>query len=218
MRTKFPFEYELTPKDVDRGMHWLTLRLRNVDTKVLTALDVKLNSLDDYNISIVGTGAYISALELQEEAERSFQISSDLTSRVYASVDGRQGDERFHWETPGILITVGEEVTELVSVFAMTEPYPSPGEVIRCEANLRGLTDGEGDLLLEFWAEMPSGEFEELVALETDALAAEEEATYAVELEPEEEGSYRVHAYLYDGPRRIGHQVDHVYVINPESP
>ena len=93
----------------------------------------------------------------------------------------------------------------------MTEPYPHLGERIRFEAILQGSSDSER-LRLEFWAETPSGEFMELVKVETETLSAGEQAQYSAEIVPEQEGMYTIYAYLYDGAKRIGHELERVYV------
>jgi len=211
MAIRYPIEYDLSPKSVDVGMRWLTLTLKNIGAQTLMALDVRLNSLDVYSINVYGTGSYISILKPGEEEVLAFQASANYTASVYVSLDGWKDGERFHWESPAIPVIVGEEVAELATVFAMTEPYPIRGEMIRCEATIRGLTESEG-LDLEFWAETPGGEFQELATIETKELAAGEQARYAAEITPEEEGLYTLYVYLYDGVRRIGREVEYVYV------
>ena len=212
MPIRYPIEYELTPREIKPGMHWLTLKVKNIGDEPLTALDVRLNSFDTYSIRVTEPSTYVAKLRPGEEEVRAFQVTADMTGRVYASIDAHQEGEAFHWETPGILVTVGEEVAELVNVFAVTAPYPPPGEKIRCESIVRGLDESEG-LMLEFWVQPPEGEFEQLTALKTNELQPGEEEIYPVEFSPEMEGSYTVHAYLYDGVRRIGHEMDYVYVI-----
>ena len=211
MGLKYPLEYEITPTSTDTGREWITLRLKNIGVEDLTALDVKLNSLDAYSIGVLGTGSYISILKQNEEREIPFQISANRTGSLYITLDGWKDGERFHWESPGILVTVGKEVAELTSLFAMTEPYSLIGEKIRIESTLRSLTQSTG-LSLEIWADSPSGEFEELAIVETKSLDAGEEATYSAEITPDEEGLYTVYAYLYDNARRIGREVEYVYV------
>lgn len=152
-----------------------------------------------------------------EERELPFQVQANATTSVYASLDGWKDGEDFHWESPAVLVTVGEDVAELVSLFAMTEPYPVVGKRLRCEATIRGLAQSEG-LTLEFWADTPSGDFEELATLETTRLPVGEEAPYVTEITPEEEGSYAMHVYLYDDARGIGHAMDHVYVTKAVVP
>ena len=211
MPVKYPIEYELAPGDVSAGLRWLTLRLKNVGETNLIGLEVKLNSLDAYDIYVYGTGSYVASLKPGQEEIVPFQTLATATGRVYASLDGWWGAALFHWESPRISLKVGEDVADLVSLFALTQPYLHRGEQIRFEAVLRGSSQSER-LRLEFWAETPSGEFIELAKIETQALSENEQARYSAEITPEEEGMYTLYAYLYDGARRIGHELEQVYV------
>jgi hypothetical protein len=211
MAVKYPVEYELTPRNVGAGMRWLTLRLKNVGDQNLIGLDVKLNSLDAYDVYVYGTGSYLRVLRPNEEEIVAFQTLATATGRIYASLDGWQGAALFHWESPRITVNVGDDVAKLMSLFALTQPYPRRGEQIRFEAILRGSSQSER-LRLEFWAETPSGEFIELGKVETQALSTDEETRYSTEITPDEEGMYTIYAYLYDGARRIGHELEQVYV------
>jgi hypothetical protein len=208
---KYPIEYELNPKSVSAGIRWLTLSIKNIGTENLIGLDVKLNSLDAYDIYVYGTGSYIAVLKPDEEEIVPFQTLATAAGQVYASLDGWIGAALFHWESQRMVVSVGEDVAELVSLFAMTEPYPHLGERIRFEAILQGSSQSER-LRLEFWAETPNGEFIELAKVETEALSAGEQAHYAAEIVAETEGMYTIYAYLYDGAKRIGHELERVYV------
>jgi hypothetical protein len=211
MAVKIPLEYELTPTEVQMGTRWMTLRLKNIGTLPLTALDVRLNSLDAYNLAVYGTGDYVASLDPGEEHLVVFQVMANATTNVYVTAEGWQDGMSFYWESPYIWIRVGEQVAELANLFAMTEPYPPVGEALRCEATVRGMAPSEG-LTLEFWANTPSGRFEELASIETKALSLGEEARYAAEITPEEKGSYTIYAYLYDDGRRLDRQTERVYV------
>jgi hypothetical protein len=192
-------------------MRWLALRLKNVGDKNLIGLDVKLNSLDGYSIYVHETGQYVSVLKPGQEETVPFRVLATSTGRVYASLDGWRGAELFHWESPRIEVKVGEDVAKLMSLFALTQPYSHRGDRIQFEAVLRGASDSER-LRLEFWAETPSGAFIELGTIETQALSAHEQARYSAEMVPEEEGMYTLYAYLYDGAKRIGHELEQVYI------
>ena len=211
MAIKYPIQYELDPKSITAGMRWLTLTVKNIGNENLIGLDVRLNSLDAYNIYVYGTGTYVAVLKPGEEEVIPCQTLATASGQVYASLDGWIGAALFHWESQRMIVRVGEDVAELVSLFAMTAPYPRLGERIRFEAILQGSSDSER-LRLEFWAETPSGEFIELVKVETETLSAGEQAQYAAEIEPEQEGMYTIYAYLYDGAKRIGHELERVYV------
>jgi hypothetical protein len=107
---------------------------------------------------------------------------------------------------------VGDELAELVSTFALPDPYPRAGEPVTIEATLRGLTAASG-LILEFWVETPSGESISVDKTETDPLGVGEAETYRSDpFVPEEEGIYVIHTYLFDGTRRIGHQTDYLSI------
>jgi hypothetical protein len=163
-------------------MRWLTLRLKNTSSEELTGLDIRLNSLDTYGITVYGTGSYVPILRPGEEETIPFQVSATRTTRLYVTVDGYQDGAPLYWESPAVRIAVGREIAELVSLFAVTEPYPEPGERIRCEATVRSIEHSEG-LHLELWADMPGEEFVKLAQLETQALDAGEEAQYAAEFD-----------------------------------
>jgi hypothetical protein len=211
MPIRQPIEYDITPKNIDVGTRWLALSLRNIGTEELIRLDVRLNSLDAYSISVYGTGSSISSLRPNEEQMLSFQVLANSTGSLYVTLDGWRYEQPFHWESPGMLMRVGKARAELTSLFALTEPYPRQGEAITCEATLRGLAASEG-LALEFWAASPSGEFENLAIINTEMLSAGEEVRYRAEMTPVEEGLYTIYTYLYDEGRRVGYQVEHVYV------
>jgi hypothetical protein len=211
MAVRYPIEYELTPKSIESGRRWLTLRVKNIGSEDLTTLDVRLNSLDAYNLSTLGTGSYISLLRPDEEQVLPFQISANATTRVYISIDGLRDGTVFHWESPNIPVIIDQESTDLVSLFAMTEPYPLLNEKIKVEATLRGEAANDG-FTLEFWADTPSGEFEKLGVVETPALDIGEEARFSAEIQPDEEGLYTIYGYLYDGVKRIGRAIEHVTV------
>ncbi|MFW6117358.1 MAG: hypothetical protein ACOC6G_02085 [Thermoproteota archaeon] len=212
MKLRYPLESELTPKEIDTGDHWVTVSLRNVGKDPLRDLEVNLNTLDSLYLSIYGTGKYISDLQPKEEEVIPFKVSANSTTDVYVSVRGRKNGELIHRESPTITVKVGREAAELRSLFVMTEPYPTLGETIKCEATVLGMRESEG-LRLEFWTDIPSGEFEELGRIETKELEPGEEARYSAEITPKEEGFYTVHAYLYDEARRIGHQTDTISVV-----
>jgi len=215
MAKRHPIEYELAPRIVSAGLRWLTLTLKNVGSENLIGLDVKLNSVDAYSIHVYGTGEFVQVLKPGQEEVLPFQALVNATSRVYVSLDGWEGAELFHWESPRIQIRVGEDVATLVSLFALTKPYPHLGEQIRVQATLQGATESE-DLRLEFWAETPGEEFIELGTVEPKDLAAGEEVRYAVEITPTQEGMYTLYAYLYDGAKRMGHELEQIFVTGIE--
>ncbi len=215
MAVRYPIEYDLTPENVEGGRRWMTLTLKNIGDGDLVGLDVRMNSLDTFSISVYGTGSYIAVLKPGEQQQLPFQILANSTASVYVTADGWDEGVPFHWESPGIPVTVGNDVAELVSLFALTEPYPLLGQQIRCEATVRGIEESEG-LTLEFWVETASGEFQGLTTLDTQEIAEGQIERFETKMMPEAVGLHTIHAYLYDGVRRIGHALDHVYVTDTQ--
>lgn len=169
MPVSFPIQYELEPRKLDRGTRWLKLTLNNVGAEDLTALDVRLNSLDTYNIGVTDTGVYIPTLQPGEGRISAFQVSANLTGQVYITLDGWRRGERFHWESSGIWVTIGEEV----------------GDMIDFEETLHSLSKSEG-FPIELWTPAPRPEFEGPAETRPQVLSDEEESQ-PIAILPEEE-------------------------------
>jgi hypothetical protein len=187
------------------------LRLLNAGDEILEGLDVQLNSLDTGCIRVFGQGTYVPRLEPGQAQARHFQASFQSSGDVYVVLRGRGDGQEFYWESAGIPIQVGGQPAELVSLLALSEPRARLGEPIRCEATIRGLVTSVS-LVLEFWAEMPSGESRSLAKEGIGRLGAGEEGRYMAEITPTEQGLYVLHAYLYQDARRIGHRVEYLSI------
>jgi hypothetical protein len=211
MTAKYPIDYELTPRRLDVGRRWVTLELANVGEEELVDLDVRLNSLDAYNIEVQNNSLHIGTLEPDEEETWPVRVWIERSGSVYASIDGWRDGEPFHWESHPMRLSATGEAAEIVSLFALSHPYARLGEPIACEATVRGIDHSQG-LVLEFWAETPTGEFKSLAKEGLDALAPGEVVRHTFEVTPREEGIYALHAYLYDGPRRIGHRREYLSI------
>jgi uncharacterized membrane protein len=90
IRVKHPIEYELTPDAVERGSHWLTVRIKNTGDNDLQNLNVKMHSLDSIHILFRNPNHYIYDLEPNEEKYFEVEVESNKTSsRILVSVDIR---------------------------------------------------------------------------------------------------------------------------------
>jgi hypothetical protein len=211
MPIRQPIEYELNPDTVEPGTRWVTLRLTNRGSVDLRHLAVQLNALDTYSVDVHGTGHYLDVLRVDEEKQIPFQVDVKARGRVYVTLDGHRDGEKLHWESPGLQIRVQGEIAELVSFFAMTEPYPLQGDALTCELKIRALGVSR-NLVVEFWVETPRGEFRSLDKRGTEVLEPGTVSEETVTFTPDEEGIYIIHAYLFDGARRIDHLTDSVSV------
>lgn len=211
-RLKHPFDFELTPDIVEPGTYWLVLAFTNLSSDTFNGLDVRLNSLNTYSISVVQPSNYIASIGPGEKKSVYVQITARGTGDLYVTADGRKNNEYFSWESGAIRLTVSSESAELKSLFAMTAPYPPVGHTLTIEATLEGKKE-QKELTLEFWVEYPSGRFEQIGKVSTKKLAPGEAAKYTAEVLPKEKGFYRVYAYLYDEFKNIGTQTDIVEVL-----
>jgi hypothetical protein len=215
LRYKYPFEYELNPETVEKGSRWLTLRLKNIGDKELEQLDVRLHSADTSLISVTSTGQYIYTLKPSEQTILSFQVLGGTlfegTTEVYAYVVGRKQGQFFSWESPWLNIRVAGAVAEIEGFFVLTHPYTTVGKTLEVEATIKSLGTTEG-LELEFWADTPSGKYEQLALIKTTKLSAGDTVKVSTKVTPKETGYYTVYASLHDGYRRIGRKSTTVWV------
>jgi hypothetical protein len=211
MRTKYPIEYELNPKEIDQGTHWLTLKLKNIGSETLKEIDVQLHSLDTLTLyfPVYGTGHYLADLKPGEETEVHFRVNAYGSTSVYAAIKAYRAGDYFWWESGWTHIYV-EEKAEIERLLVLSHPYTTIGKTLSAEATIKGLRKSAG-LKLEFWVETPSGKFEEQAKMNIKDLSAGEEARYSAEFTPKETGDYTIHAYLYDGRKRTGHKTNIVY-------
>ena len=211
MRIKFPIEYELNPTKIDQGTNWLTLRLKNIGSETLKELDVQLHSLDTLTLyfPVYGTGHYLPEFKPGEEKDVVFRVAAYGSTYVYATIKARKDGDYFWWESGWTNIYV-EEKAEIERLLVLSHPYTTIGKTLSAEATIKGLSKSTG-LKLEFWVETPSGKFEEQAKMDLKELSAGEEARYSAEFTPKETGDYTIHAYLFDGWKRIDHKTNIVY-------
>jgi hypothetical protein len=213
-RFKYPIKYELTPGVLEKGTQWMTLRLKNEGSEVLSDLNINMHSIDSFHISLHDSSNYINRLNQHEERTLNFQVDAKSTSHLYIAIRGKQSkdnkDHHFFRDSPWIQVEVSGEVAELESIL-VSNPYGIIGRKLEAEAFIKGLGNSEG-LTLEFWADSPTGKYEELAKIKTKKLSHGEEASYTAEITPKEEGFYTVYANLYDDGRRIDRDSDVLFV------
>jgi hypothetical protein len=211
IRSKYPIEYELSPNTLEKGTHWLTLRLKNVGEEILHNLDIKMHSTDSLHIYFRNPSDYMHRLRPDEEDFLSFQVDAHATTSVYFSIRYYKGGGQFHWDSPWIRVGVIGEAAELESIL-VSKPYGTIERELDVEATIKGTGDSEG-LKLTFWADTPSGDYEELAEIKTKKISRGEEASYTAKIRPKQEGYYTVYANLYDNDgRRIGRDSDTIWV------
>jgi hypothetical protein len=209
VRYKRPLEYELSPESLERGTHWMTLRLKNKEDDALQNLNVKMHSLDSLHISFRNPHGYIYLLKPNEEKYLHFQVDANTTSHLYISIHGGKNGDHFHWDSPLLREEVLGDPAEIERIFVSNPSIPI-GRELEVEAVIKGMGDSEG-LNLNFWADTPSGEFEEMADMKTRRMSKGDEASYKAKIILKEEGYYTVYANLYDDHRLIDRGFDTVW-------
>ncbi|MCJ7443347.1 MAG: hypothetical protein MUO26_02245 [Methanotrichaceae archaeon] len=203
----------MNPTKIDLGIHWLTLKLKNIGSETLKRLDVQLHSLDTLNLSFpagYGTGHYLAEFKPDEEREVVFRINAYGPASVYATIIARKDGDYFWWESGWTRIHI-EEKAELERLLVLSRPYTTIGKTLSAEATIKGLQKSTG-LKLEFWVESPSGKSEKQAEINIKELSIGEEARYTAEFTPKETGHYTIYAYLYQEGKRIGKETNFVNV------
>ena len=218
-RYKYPFDYELSPSEIDVGTNWVTLKLKNIGRDDLRYVDLQLHSQDTYNLTVYGTGLfgaghYLPKLRAGEEKEMVFRVNAVGSANVYVTIKARRDGITFNWESGWTYLRISEEKAEIGRLLVLSNPYTAIGKTISAEATIKGLRESTG-LRLEFWVEAPFGKSEEQATIEIKDLPVGEEARYTVEFTPQETGYYTIYAYLYDGWRRIGYKTEDIYAREP---
>jgi hypothetical protein len=214
LELKYPLEYELDPERIEKGNHWITVKLRNIGNEDLRFIKVQLNSLDSSCFVVDGLPKAFDELKQNETEDVPFQVTAFKTGDIYVSLIASKGarkPESLYWESSPMSLVVGEEKAELKSLFILTHPHVSLGETLEVEAIVQGLGQSEG-LRLEFWAQTPKGTSVELAKTEIKDLSAGEEERLSATLKAEETGYYTIHAYLYDNSGRIDYKSDTILV------
>jgi hypothetical protein len=173
-------------------------------------MDINMHSTDSLQISLRKSSDHIFRLTPDEDRLLSFQVDAHGTTSLYFSIRYFKEGGSFHWDSPWIREQVLGEVAELERIL-VSNPYGIIGRELEAEATIKSLGSSDG-LDLQFWADTPSGEHEELAEIKTKKLSRGEEVSYTAKITPKEKGYYTVYASLYDHNRRIGKNFDIMWV------
>src|SRR3990167_792032 len=204
MPKKGPIEYEIKPENLNIGKEWVDVTLKNITTKALFGLNVKLNSMDTFGLEVLESSRYLPLLGSGQAESVFFRVESYLTTNVYITIDSLRNGDRFHWESPARTIRVGEDFAELIKFNA-----GMVGGDITTEASVKSFIDTV-NLTYEVWAQGPDGAIEEMEIKDMGEMKDGEVRAVRTGFEPNKKGLYTIDAYLYDGPKRLSHRTDYV--------
>ncbi len=168
-----------------------------------------MHSTDSLQIFIRKPSDHIFRLTPNEERDIAFQVDAHGTTSLYASIRYFKEAGSFHWDSSWIRELVLGNIAELESIL-VSNPYGTIGRELEIKANIKGLDYSDG-LDLQFWADTPSGEHEEIAEIKTKHLSPGEDVSYTAKITIKEKGYYTVYGTLYDHNRRIGRKFDIIW-------
>ena len=170
-----------------------------------------MHSLDSVHISFRSPNHYIYDLEPNQEKYFEVEVEANKTSHLYISIHGSKNGDHFHWDSGLMREQVLGDPAEIERVF-VSSPYSNIDGELEVEAVVKGLGDSNG-LGLAFWAETPSGKFEELDDMKTRKMSRGDETAYKAKLKPKEDGYYTIYVNLYDDYQNIARAYDTLYIV-----
>jgi len=200
---KKPIQYEITPTDINEGINWITLKLKNIESKTLSNLDVQLHSVQPHNLTVSapgwpGVGQFIPELGPLKGSDLLFRVDAIGSADVYVTLEGRKDGEYFWWESSWITLQLTGEKARINSLLVLSSPYTPIGKPVSAEVSIQSLRKNGGGMTLEFWVETPSWKNELVATMNVEDLPVGNIAHYKVEATPQEEGLYTIYAYLHD--------------------
>ena len=211
-RRKYPFEATVTPEVLDRGRHWITVRLRNVSTERLVDVSATLYTYNSYDLDVLPSGSFHFVKELapQDTAALNFQIFANHTGRVYLHVTAYRDGALVSWYSSDQEVRLTEDPAEIQTFFA-NRPYWAYEETIETETVVHAHRD-VSDLRLEIAATPPSKAHTLMDVIDIDFIAEGGTKRFVSELYASEEGTYLLTARLFHEQKLISSKHTSCYV------
>jgi hypothetical protein len=209
---KYPFEIAITPEEVERGRHWITVRLTNIATETINDVSATLYTYNSYNVDVLPSGSFhfVREIQPQETKVMNFHIFANHTGRVYLHVTGYRGDNLLGWYSPDHEIRIAEDPAE-IQTFFVNRPYWAYEETIETETVVKARDDVR-DLRLEIAAKPPSKNHTLMDVIDIDFIVKGGTKRYVSEIFAIEEGTYLLTARLFHDNKLISSKEASCYV------
>ena len=211
-RRKYPFEATVTPEVLDRGRHWITVRLRNVSPERLTDVSATLYTYNSYDLDVLPSGSFHFVKELapQETEMLNFHVFANHTGRVYLHVTAYRYGVFVSWYSPHHEVRLVEDPAE-IQTFFVNRPYWAYEETIETETVVHAHRD-VSELRLEVAATPPSKSHTLMDVIDIDFIAQGGTKRFVSELYASEEGLYLLTARLFHRQKLINSKQTSCYV------
>ena len=211
-RRKYPFEAIVTPEMLERGRHWITVRLRNVSTERLVDVSATLYTYNSHDLDVLPSGSFHFVQELRphDTATLNFHVFANHTGWVYLHVTAYSDGAFVNWYSPYYEVRLVEDPAE-IQTFFVNRPYWAYEETIETETVVHAHRD-VSDLRLEIAATPPSKSHTLMDVIDIDFIAEGDTTRFVSELYASEEGTYLLTARLFHEQKLISSKQTSCYV------
>ncbi len=216
-RRKHPIEATITPEVLERGRHWITVRLRNVSTEVLVDVSATLYTYNSHDLDVLESGSFHFVQELRplDTAALNFHVFANHTGWVYLHVTAYRDGAFVNWYSPYYEVQLVEDPAE-IQTFFVNRPYWAYEETIGTETVVHAHRD-VSDLRLEIAATPPSKSHTLMDVVDIDFIAEGGTKRFVSELYASEEGMYHLTARLFHEQKLINSKLASCYVTPLEE-
>jgi hypothetical protein len=214
---KYAFEAIVTPEVLDRGRHWITVKLRNASTERLVDVSATLYTLNSHDLDVLSSGSFHFVKELapQDTAALNFHVFANHTGWVYLHVTAYRDGAFVSWYSPYQEVRLVEDPAE-IQAFFVNRPYWAYEETIETETVVYAHRDVR-NLRLEIAATPPSKSHTLMDVLDIDFIAAGDTKRFVSELYASEEGMFHLTARLFHEQKLISSKRASCYVTPLEE-
>ena len=152
MYSKRDIRYEIGPENIDRGIQWLAIRIKNMGDGEFNDVKVRLNSMDTSGIQVKQPYQFIPTLNPDESVKFHIPVRARNHAYVYMTLEAktREGNS-ISWESIPVRINVGDMPAELDSI-ALAYSSDKGQKSVSVDVHVKAHVDVKS-LLLEIWVE-----------------------------------------------------------------
>ena len=216
-RRQYSFEATVTPEVLERGRHWITVRLRNLSMERLVDVSATLYTYNTHDLDVLPSGSFHFVKELRpnDTAALNFHVFANHTGWVYLHVTAYRYGAFVSWYSPYHEIRLIEDPAE-IQAFFVNRPYWALEETIETETVVHAHRN-VSDLRLEIAATPPSKSHTLMDVIDIDFITEGGTKRFVSELYASEEGMYHLTARLFHEQKLISSKLASCYVTPLEE-
>ena len=216
-RRQYSFEATVTPEVLERGRHWITVRLRNLSMERLVDVSATLYTYNTHDLDVLSSGSFHFVKELRpnDTAALNFHVFANHTGWVYLHVTAYRDGAFVSWYSPHHEVRLIEDPVE-IRTFFVNRPYWALEETIETETVVHAHRN-VSDLRLEIAATPPLKSHTLMDVIDIDFITEGGTKRFVSELYASEEGMYHLTARLFHEQKLISSKLASCYVTPLEE-